>query len=167
MFQYISDVRKTKVVVMDQQHIVYQQKTAAVSDIYRHLDACKDQFYPRLGERVNIREYSEKLFEKSVTFEAWSGTLLVALVAVYFNDPHNRTAYITSASTLGQYAGQGIASALLRECIAYAEAHHFQEIHLEVHRDNIAAIGLYRKFGFEDVKKEDNALFMKRRVIID
>lgn len=66
------------------------------------------------------------------------------------------------------YRRQGIASALLKEAIAYAERHDLQRLTLEVRTSNQAAIALYRQFGFEldgirpgfyDSPKEDAAIY--------
>lgn len=43
---------------------------------------------------------------------------------------------------------QGVASRLLEEAIAWARAEGARSVVLEVRQSNIAAIGLYRKFGF-------------------
>lgn len=49
------------------------------------------------------------------------------------------------------YWHMGIASAMLEEIIDYAKNHHIEVIDLEVKSDNIHAIHLYQKFGFEKI----------------
>lgn len=45
--------------------------------------------------------------------------------------------------------GCGVASALMREILKFAEANEFEQLNLEVRSDNIRAIRLYEKFGFQ------------------
>jgi GNAT superfamily N-acetyltransferase len=46
--------------------------------------------------------------------------------------------------------GQGVGDALVRACVAWAEGRGAREVVLHVFPHNGAAIGLYRKHGFED-----------------
>lgn len=128
--------------------IKYKIKTATTKEIFSHLKKCDKDFSPPLSERVNIKEYSEKIFKKSVTFEAWKEELLIGLVATYFNDNYENFAFVTNVSVLRDFMGLGIASELLNKCIEYAIKESFSEIRLFVGKDNNQAIGLYQKFGF-------------------
>lgn len=139
----------------------YKTKTATEEEICSHLRECSIHFRPPLEERVNIEEYSRKLFDKSVTFEAWADGILAGLAAAYFNDPENRFGYITNLSRMKRFAGLGIASGLMDLCIRYARQRNFKEIRLEVHKDNGAAVSLYRKSGFVDYESKNDFLFMK------
>jgi len=142
--------------------IVYKLKTATVNDILAHLNECNDNFYPPLIERVNLEEYSRKIFEKSMTFEAWKEDSLVGLVAIYFNESADRSAYITNVSVLKSFMGSGIASELLGQCIGYAVSENFMEMKLEVNKESSPAINLYRKHDF--VVDSINGGFCKMRL---
>ena len=122
---------------------------------------CNENFIPHLEKKVNIHEYSRKIVEKAVTFEAWADGILAGLVAAYFNDPENRIGYITNVSRMKRYAGLGIVSVLMNLCIRYAKQRNFKEIRLEVHMDNVAAVNLYRESGFVDYESKNDSLFMK------
>ena len=61
----------------------------------------------------------------------------------------------------------GIGSLLLEEIIRYSKIHNATSITLEVNEKNIAAINLYKKYGFKQVglrrkyyNNEDNAILM-------
>ena len=61
----------------------------------------------------------------------------------------------------------GIGSLLLEEIIRYSKIHNVTSITLEVNEKNIAAIKLYKKYGFKQVglrrkyyNNEDNAILM-------
>lgn len=45
--------------------------------------------------------------------------------------------------------GCGVASALMKEILKFAEANGFEQLNLEVRSDNTRAIRLYEKFGFQ------------------
>ena len=142
-------------------NIQYKIKTAVEEDILAHLIECNANFRPPLDEKVNIEEYSKKLFKKSLTFEAWTNQILIGLVAVYFNDLKNYSGYITNVSVIRKYIGQGIASKLLKMSIEYAKTNHFREISLEVSKESKNAIHLYKRFGFSDFKSKDDLILMK------
>lgn len=141
--------------------IVYKICNASHMDLYDHLTGCDNNYFPPLSNRVSIYEYAMKIHDRSVTFEAWSDTMLVGLVAAYFNDPQNMLGYITNVSVLKGFMGFGVASRLIEKCLYYAKKHGFDEIILEVNVTNISAIHLYRKFAFECIKIVDDSMFMK------
>ena len=116
--------------------VTYRTRSATEDEICSHLVSCNEDFITPLDQRVNIKEYASKLSRAAVTFEAWSGHILVGLVAAYFNDLKSRSGYITTVSIVNKFKGMGISSELLRACVSYAGAHNFREIRLEVHKDN-------------------------------
>jgi ribosomal protein S18 acetylase RimI-like enzyme len=142
----------------------YTINTATEKQILAHLKRCNDNFSPPLNERVVLHEYSNKIFEKSITFEAWEKGSLIGLVSAYFNDKENRTGFITNVSTNNKYKRRGIATKLLNMCINYAQQHNFAEIDLEVAQNNNTAIQLYEINGFYHYKNGSNCILMKYRV---
>jgi len=126
--------------------------------VAEHLSRCDSDFVPPLSERVKIIDYAEKITSNATRFEAWSGGMLVGLVAAYCNDYVKRTAYITSVSRLAAWGGKGIASHLMKWCVDYVKALGMQQISLEVASDNKVAIELYEKIGF--VAGKTKALFV-------
>ncbi|MDO9185601.1 MAG: GNAT family N-acetyltransferase [Bacteroidia bacterium] len=122
-------------------------KTATEQEICLHLKECNDNFFPPLVERVSIEEYAKKIENRSITFEAWSESILVGLVAVYMNAT-THSAFITNVSILKKYMGLRISTKLTRNCIEYVKQNNFKEIKLEVHKKNVPAIGLYNKNNF-------------------
>lgn len=141
--------------------ITYKTKTATKAEIYSHLQECNNNFSPHLDERINIKEYAKKIFEKSITFEAWADHILIGLVAAYYNNIKHYSGYITNVSILKNYMRMGIASELMNICIKYARQHKFKEINLQTYRKNISAIQLYKKLGFTEFKNKGNFIFMK------
>jgi ribosomal protein S18 acetylase RimI-like enzyme len=148
---------------METTEVAYKRRTAEIKDILAHLEACNEEFHPPLSERVGLEEYARKVFENAVTFEAWSGSFLVGLVAAYFNNDAKQSAYITNVSVLHTFLRLGIASRLLKECVEYAIEKSVREISLEVNVDNESAISMYRKFNF--IQDGDINGFLKMKLI--
>ncbi len=142
-------------------NLVYAQRKASPEAICNHLIACNKDFIPPLEEKVNIAEYSMKISEKSITFEAWHSDFLIGLVAAYFNDYTLQNAHITSVSVIRSYTGKGVAARLLKNCIDYARENSFKNIYLEVKRSNHPAINLYKKIGFDVYEDKDIMTLMK------
>ena len=133
----------------------YTEGMASEQAIYSHLMKCNENFIPLLENKVNIQEYSAKIFKKAVTFEAWDGDIMIGLIAAYFNDPDGQSVYITNVSIIRPYMGKDIASILINRCIDYAKQNSFRSIRLEVAKANYKAVNLYRKFRFQDYEDKD------------
>lgn len=142
--------------------IEYHSSKASESEIDDHLSRCSAQFVPPLDTRVEIREYARKLAAKATTFEAWSGGLLIGLVALYCNDRRGRVAYITSVSVLPDWGGKGIAVCLLTQSVEHARISEMRKISLEVTKENTRAIRTYEKCGFLMPREEASILTMTR-----
>ena len=122
--------------------------TATEHDIYKHLLRCSDQFIPPLSVVVNIDEYAKKIASLADTIEVWDNNNLIGLVAIYLNDRVNKRAFITNVSTDESVQGLGIAKDLLHQAFGRAIALGFKFVLLEVGKDNLRAIALYKKAGF-------------------
>lgn len=142
--------------------IKYKIKTATENEILLHLMNCSNSFIPPLAQRVNLKQYAQKLFEKSVTLEAWEDQLLVGFIAVYFNI--DGSAFITNMSVLKEFGGYGIATRLMDICIEQVRKNNLREITLEVNMYNIVAIRLYKKFSFTVINTYGETLVMRRQI---
>lgn len=138
--------------------VEYLSNKASVAEIAEHLSRCDADFVPPLSGRIEISDYAEKIASKAMRFEAWSGGTLIGLVAAYCNNREQRTAYVTSVSVLKAWAGKGIATYLVEQCIEYAKALGMWQISLEVASANMPAIRLYEKNGF--IAAKANAPFV-------
>ena len=134
-------------------------------DIRAHLLCCDAQFSPPLSRRVDIEEYSRKIRERGLTFEAWNGDTLVGLVAAYLDIP-DRRCFITDVSVREEFTGKGIAESLMNECLGYARHSSISSIALEVSPDSRPAIKLYEKLGFRLVERRRNTLLMRYELAV-
>lgn len=143
--------------------LTYKIKTATEQQICSHLKECDTNFVPLLSKRVNITEYSKKLADKSITFEAWHEHTLVGLIATYTNT-ETLTAFITNVSVLKNYMGLGIAAELMNRCIEYSQQNNYKEIKLEVNNNSKSAIALYEKFNFTKYDSQNDLNLMKLEI---
>ena len=141
--------------------IDYKTKTVTEIEIFDHLFECKDNFIPSLDKTVDIQEYAKKIFESAITFEAWGKNKLIGLVASYFNDHKNHKGFITNVSVSRNYQGKGIAVKLMKMCKNYAVKHNFNEIRLEVNKNNVSVIKLYQRLGFDEIEVNQDILTMR------
>ena len=144
---------------------IYKTSTASITEILLHLTACKDDFNPPLDQTVDLSEYSKKIAEKAITFEAWIDNRLAGLVAAYFNDVDGHSGYITHVGVIRNYKGKGIALNLMSSCIEFAIQNHFYQIQLEVAEDNDKAIHLYKKLNFVIFEKKEKKARMILRLV--
>lgn len=138
----------------------YKINTANNQEIFLHLQLCNNEFIPRLNTIVDLFEYSNKIHQYAITFEAWNKKRLVGLVALYFNNNEN-LGYITNVSVCKYYMGKGIASKLLEMCINYAKSNKFNYIELEVNHENIPALNFYIKNNFRQKESTKASYIME------
>lgn len=138
--------------------VKYLLNKASAEQIAEHLQCCDADFVPPLTGRVEIKGYADKIANRAMRFEAWSGGTLVGLVAAYCNDQEKLTAFITSVSVLKSWTGEGIAASLMNRCVEYAKASGMRQVSLKVAHGNTPAIKLYEKNGF--VAGEADATFV-------
>lgn len=121
---------------------------------------CDADFVPPLSARVDVRAYAQKMADNAMRFEAWDDDTLIGLVAVYCNDLHKRTAFITSVSVLPEWQGQGIGMRLMNACLSHVRPLGFTGIELEVDQRNQGAAALYQRVGFERSRASGTVLTM-------
>jgi len=126
----------------------YKFNHASTEDILLHLSKCNLLFDPPLNSYINVKDYSEKIRAKAITFEAWDNRELVALIACYLNNRENLQGYITNVSVLKTYQGKGIAKKILEQTIKRTLEFGFKNLSLEVEVNNKKAINLYQSSGF-------------------
>ncbi len=128
--------------------VEYLSNKASEAEIVVHLLRGDADFVSILSSRVEIKKYARKIANRATRFEAWSGGVLIGLVAAYCNDQVKRIAYITSVSILEEWTGKGIGARLVAQCIEHAKLSGMQQISLEVAQNNTLGIKLYEKSGF-------------------
>jgi ribosomal protein S18 acetylase RimI-like enzyme len=142
--------------------ITYTEQTASLAQIYTHLCACSPDFIPPLHERVSIDEYAKKLHAHAVTLEAWSGGVLVGLVATYLN-PEAGSGFVSNVSVMPALMRQGVARRLMADCLVRAASAGVGELSLQVGRQNLRAQRFYAALGFAMVQDMGEIVLMQWR----
>ena len=142
--------------------IEYREDTSTIEVIISHFENCDEDFIAGLVKKIDINEYSKKIFDNAKRFEAWYGDSLAGLAALYINE--NDFLYLTNISVNKDFTGRKIASTLLEQCIVFARKQKAELIRLEVEKQNIPAIRLYEKFNFRVVETSAGAQFMERKL---
>jgi ribosomal protein S18 acetylase RimI-like enzyme len=140
--------------------IEYKENVSRYAQVLFHLEYCNEQFSPNLSKRVSLEDYSKKIVERAVRFEAWSDNRLIGLLAMYTGDATSPKAFITNVSIEKDFCNKGIASCLLNSAKEYSKNMACNNIFLEVAEENMQAIKLYVKSGFVTVKKENKIITM-------
>lgn len=141
--------------------VVYGVDKSSAVQVVEHLQACDAKFEPPLGVRVDIPSYGQKIVENARRFEAWSDGVLVGLVAAYFDDTVDGIAHITNVSVVAAWAGRGIATTLLQQCIDHARQTGMRILSLQVAAGNGAARRLYDAAGFQIIDPQAPSLTMR------
>lgn len=142
----------------------YTKDRSSAQEICSHLLACDGTFSPPLSTRTSIADYSAKLAAHAARCEAWEGTRLVGLVAVYCNAPDKETAFVTSVSIDPAFQRQGIARHLLGQAIDDAYKLGFRQLSLEVDKCARDALTLYAGLGFASAEETGMTITMSRKL---
>ncbi len=113
-------------------------------------------------ERIYIEMIEAPPFEKVASFQreliskngpayyALSGDKVVGWCDVFpEGNPRKNHRGGLGMGILPEFRGQGIGSQLLQKVIEHAKSFGLEKIELNVYSSNVSAIGLYKKFGFE------------------
>ena len=126
--------------------------TKKIEDFLFAVDA---SFPVPLSEKHNLGEFAEKLCDKATMCSAIEDGNIVALLAGYTDNVENNLGYISIVATLPQAQGKGYGTSLIREFLGIARRKGLHAVHLYAVRENIPAMRIYKKLGFEDYILDD------------
>lgn len=118
-------------------------------ELYNFLKNVDKDFPEPLSDRVDLKEYSQKIYENAVIITEIYDEKIVGMFAGYANDEKKEKAYVSFVSVIKEHRGNGIAKKLLKEFIEICKKKRFQEIELQTSLENQEAIKLYESNGFE------------------
>lgn len=126
------------------------QNLSNKSQVHDMLLLCN--FDPPLTEYIEIDNYALKITTFATRYEFWDDGELIALVAVYENNPPK--AYVTSVSVVQGATGKGLGIYLMRYALNNLLKKGYSEVSLEVFNHNCKALNLYKSLGF--IIQKDN-----------
>lgn len=115
--------------------------------------------------RITIESHASKVFQHAQLIEAWYNNILIGLIAVYMNDDINKTAYITHVYVYPAYRSKGIANKLLQKCIELVQKKNYIAIGLEVDKNNLSALRLYKRHNFSISEEKESNYLMHLKII--
>lgn len=123
---------------------------------------------PSLSQRnVDLDGYAEKLYKYGKVWCHYDQGRPVSIIAGYFNDEKEHTAYLSMLAVDELYRGKYLASSLLSEFEEYAFNSGMEKVKLEVRKHNNIAQELYNKFGYTIIgEASDNSYYMVKSVKI-
>ncbi len=121
------------------------------------LNEVNNDFKPPLDKRINIDEYSQKLFDNSVIYYAKKDDIYIGFIAFYCNNMETKIAYVPMIAIMSEFRGQGIGSKLLDIAIAHIKNNGFRKIEIETWEGS-KAIFLYQKKGFMITKIQSDRI---------
>ena len=139
--------------------IKYSVCTVDTKQIYNFLVENDNAFNPAFSTNVDLKKYSEKLYNNAKLYEAWDNDSLVGLLAVYINTPEKK-AFIPYICVKRSGIGTSLFSFFLSNLC------NCDCVELEVRKNNLKAIGFYKKMGFVMVS-ENNEKSQLRKIVYD
>lgn len=138
--------------------LIYKCETPSLQAIRDFFNRTDNEFEIPLSHKVNIEEYTLKLYTYANFFLCYNNDEIVGMTCCYINCPPQ--AYIPHVCVCSQYQRQGIFSqlfeAIKKECIC----RNFSQIKLEVKLNNTKAIKSYEKMGFKVIDTTETSYFM-------
>jgi ribosomal protein S18 acetylase RimI-like enzyme len=142
--------------------ISYKINNSTQKDIHDHLVICDTYFDNILSSRVNLDEFSEKIYTKAIRFEAWYEKKLIGLISAYFTS--DVIGFINHVAVFTRFQRKGISRILLQSCIDYGKKNNYKFIHLEINSKNKKAMDLYKSFNFVVLETSDDNIKMRKDI---
>lgn len=128
-----------------------------IQELLKNID---NDFIPSLSSKINIEEYSKKIFNKATIFSTNKKGELIAFIAFYCNE-ELKVAYCTMIAVRKNEQNSGIGTNLIKSSIDYLKKKNFNSLTLEIYKTNIKAIDFYKKLGFKIEDENQNSIFAK------
>lgn len=122
------------------------------------------QFCPPISSITNIDSFKEKLSLLAHSIFCFDQSQIIGFCSFYDNEPQSQNAFLTLLYVVSEYRKNGIANELIVKMISILKEKNFSTISLEVNVDNLSAIKLYEKFGFNPVGQIENKICMSRSI---
>ena len=126
--------------------LIYKHETPSLEDIRGFFYRTDSIFDIPLSEKVNIEEYTLKLYTYADFFVCYDDDRIVGMICCYMNRPPE--AYISHVCVSYEYQGKGIFKELFAILKYVCHTFSIKQILLEVGLINIKAQKAYRKEGF-------------------
>ncbi len=86
---------------------------------------------------------------------------ICGISCVYYNRPEKDFGFLTYIMVNSDCRGQGLAKRLLSKTIEIGKALSYVELRLQVRKENVSALNLYKSFGFYEINQDANSILLK------
>jgi len=137
-----------------------------VEFIYKYLTKHSSIFTPPLKGRLNLVEYSKKIYTNAIQIWAIEQTKneTAGFIACYLNDQEHLVGYITTISVIEKFQGKKIGYDLLMHLIKLALQKGFNKLRLEVNTSNTSAINFYMRNGFIVAEENSESFYLELKL---
>ena len=134
-----------------------------IYDLYMHPQANPYLLY----ELMTIEDFKpiyDTLLQDGIkyVFEEENGTLIGMFKLFPWTHRSSHIAYLGGLAIHPDYAGKGFGLKMMKEIIELANQHGYKRIELSVAAENLGAIKLYKKVGFEEEGVLRKYTYLKR-----
>lgn len=124
------------------------------------IEGINEDVFPPLDERVILSEYAHKLAQSADCIIVRENNRIEGLSAVYCNDYETKSSYLSLIAVSRALRNKGVAVKLLDETIQHSKLKGMERLVLETHKQNESALKLYLKYGFKELKNDENGVIL-------
>lgn len=139
--------------------LTYKHETPPLESIREFFYRTDNEFDVPLSQKVNIDEYTFKLYSYADFFICYDDDKIVGMICCYMNRPPE--AYISHVCVESEYQGKGIFKELFALTKKACSIKSIENISLEVNKNNYNAQQIYTKSGFVYSSKTEHSMYMK------
>ena len=143
--------------------LIYKHETPSLEDIRGFFYRTDSIFDIPLSEKVNIEEYTLKLYTYADFFVCYDDDRIVGMICCYMNRPPE--AFISHVCVSSEYQGKGIFKTLFNYVVDQSLEKQFTKILLEVSKLNKKAQTIYCGLDFVVMQQKDNSYIMKKTLV--
>ena len=148
-FEYILNLAKSFLGKRKSAKNVQPVQKPTVEEIEIFLNAVEQDFPVPLSEKVDLKEYAQKLFDHATIFCAYENGVIASMVAGYTRNLTDDLAFVSIMATRKEYRGQGLASKQLGKFLEESRNVGVKGVHVYAVESNLPAVATYKKHGFE------------------
>ena len=139
--------------------LIYKHETPSLESIREFFYRTDNEFDIPLSQKVNIDEYTLKLYAYADFFICYDDGKIVGMICCYMNRPPE--AYISHVCVESEYQGKGVFGKLFILLKDNCLGKFIDSIALQVSLLNIKAQSAYESKGFVISEKKNDSYFLK------
>lgn len=117
-----------------------------------------------LNNYHKIDDYINKLVEHATIISIRENDQIVGAICFYCNNRKDLIAYVSMIAVHIDYRGKGIGDELLSYAMAHCKRKGFEFCKLEVSKENLKALALYKKNYFSILSESENVYLMQKKI---